>query len=104
MPKDVRFINPNRHEVQNLVDHEISADDRNDDFYPIVRTYPGEIKTLHLKNDNTDMICTNIDSRSPKAFFNVSDSFREGKNIYKTRKWQAPPTLWKQKFQKLMLT
>ena len=37
------------------------------------------------------MICTIFDSKSPKAFFNVSDSFREGKNINNRRKWQAPP-------------
>ena len=37
------------------------------------------------------MICTIFDSRSPKALFNVSDSFREGKNINNRRKWQAPP-------------
>ena len=37
------------------------------------------------------MICTIFDSKSPKALFNVSDSFREGKNINTRRKWQAPP-------------
>ena len=37
------------------------------------------------------MICTIFDSKSPKALYNVSDSFREGKNINNRRKWQAPP-------------
>ena len=37
------------------------------------------------------MICTIFDSKSPKALFNVSDSFREDKNIINRRKWQAPP-------------
>ena len=39
------------------------------------------------------MICTIFDSKSPKALFNVPDSFREGKNINTRRKWQAPPTV-----------
>ena len=37
------------------------------------------------------MACTVFDSKSPKALFNVSDSFREGKNINNRQKWQAPP-------------
>ena len=37
------------------------------------------------------MICTIFDLKSPKALFNVSDSFREGKNVNNRRKWQAPP-------------
>ena len=37
------------------------------------------------------MICTIFDSKSPKALYNVSDSFREGKNINNRRKWQAAP-------------
>ena len=37
------------------------------------------------------MICTIFDSKSPRAPFNVSDSFREGNNINNRRKWQAPP-------------
>ena len=39
------------------------------------------------------MICTIFDSKSLKALFNVSDSFREGKNINNRRRWQAPPML-----------
>ena len=39
------------------------------------------------------MICTILDSKSPKALFFVSDSFREGRNINSRRKWQAPPML-----------
>ena len=37
------------------------------------------------------MACTIFDSKSPKALFNVSDSFRDGKNINNRQKWQAPP-------------
>ena len=88
---DIRFFNPSGHEVQYLIDHNGSADDVNDNFYPIVCTHQGEAKALHLKNDGTDMICTIFDSKSPKALFNVSESFREDKNIDNRRKWQAPP-------------
>ena len=91
IPKDIRFFNQSRHEVQYLIDHNSSAEDRNDDFYPIVCTHLGETNALHLKNDGTEMICTIFDSKSPKAPFNVSDSSRESKNINKRRKWQAPP-------------
>ena len=90
-PKDIRFFNQSGHEVKYLIDHNSSADDGNDDFYPIVCTHLGETKTLHLKNDGTEMICTIFDSKSPKALFNVPDSFREGKNINSRRKWQALP-------------
>ena len=37
------------------------------------------------------MICTILDSESPNVLFNVSDSFREGKNINDRRKSQATP-------------
>ena len=90
-PKDIRFFNQSGHEVQYLIDHNSPADDGNDDFYPIVCTHLGETKALHLKNDGTEMICTIFDSKSPKALFNVSDSFREGRNINNRRKWQALP-------------
>ena len=76
--------------MQYLIDHNSSADDGND-FYPIVCTHLGETKALHLKNDGAEMICTIFDSKSPKALFNVADSFREGKNINNRRDWQAPP-------------
>ena len=91
IPKDFRFFKQSGHEVQYLIDHSSSADDGNDDFYPIVCTHLGETKALHLKNDGTDMICTIFDSKSPKALFNVSDSFREGKNINNRRKSQVAP-------------
>ena len=91
IPKDIRFFNQSGHEVQYLIDHNSPTDDGNDDFYPIVCTHLGETKALHLKNDGTEMICTIIDSKSPKALFNISDCFREGKNINNRRKWQAPP-------------
>ena len=91
IPKDIRFFNQSGHEVQYLIDHNSPADDGNDDFYPIVCTHLGETKALHPKNDGTEMICTIFDSKSPKALYNVSDSFREGKNINNRRKWQAPP-------------
>ena len=87
--KDIRFFKQSGHEVQYLIDHNSSADDGDDDFYPIVCTHLGETKALHLKNDGTEMICTIFDSKSPKALFNVSYSFREGKNINNRRKWQA---------------
>ena len=90
IPKDIRFFNQSGHEVQYLIDHNSPAADENDDFYPIVCTHLGETKALHLKNDGTEMICTIFDSKSPKALYNVSDSFREGKNINNRRKWQAP--------------
>ena len=91
IPRDIRFFNQSGHEVQYLIDHNSSADDGNDDFYPIVCTHLGETKALHLKKDGTEMICAIFDSKSPKALFNVSDSFRESKNINNRRKWQAPP-------------
>ena len=91
IPKDIRFFNQSGHEVHYLIDHDSSADDGNDDFSPIVCTYLGETKALHLRNDGTEMIWTIFDTKSPKALFNVSDSFREGKNINNRRKWQALP-------------
>ena len=91
IPKDIRFFNQSGHEVQYLIDHHSSADDGNDDLYPIVCTHLGETKALHFKNDGTEIICTIFDSKSSKALFNVSDSFREGKHINNSRKWQAPP-------------
>ena len=87
IPKDIRFFNQNGHEVDYLIDHNSSADDGNDDLYPIVCTY------LHLKTDGTQMICTIFDSKSPKPLFNVSDSVREGKNNNNRRQGQAPPML-----------
>ena len=90
---DIRFFNQSGDEVQYLIDHNSSADDGKDDFYPIVCTHLGETKALHLKNDGTEMICTIFDSRSPKALFNVSHSFREGKNINNRRRRQAPPNV-----------
>ena len=86
IPKDIRFFDQSGHEVQYLIDHNSSADVGNDDFYPIVCTHLGETKALHLKNDGIEMICTFFDSKSPKALFNVSDSFREGKNVNNRRK------------------
>ena len=91
IPKDIRFINQNGHEVHYLIDHHSSADDGNDDFYPFVLTHLVETKALHLKNGGTEMICTIFNSKSPKPLFNVSDSCPEGKNINNRRKWQAPP-------------
>ena len=93
IPKGFRFFNQSGHEVQYLIDHNSSADDGNDNFCPIVCTHLGETKAPHLKKDGTEMICTIFDSKSPKALFNVSRSFREGKNINNRRKWQAPPML-----------
>ena len=46
---------------------------------------------VNLKNDGTEMICTIFDSKSPKALFNVSDSFREEENINNRRKSRTPP-------------
>ena len=37
------------------------------------------------------MICTTFDSNLTKVLFNVSDSFREGKNFNIRRKRQSPP-------------
>ena len=91
IPKDIRFFNQSGHEVQCLNDNNSSADDGNDDFYAIVCTHLDKTKEHHLKKDGTEIICTIFDSKSPKAFFNVSDSFREGKNINKRRKRQSPP-------------
>ena len=42
VPNDIRFFNESGHEVQYLIDHNSSADDGIDDFYPIVCTYLGE--------------------------------------------------------------
>ena len=91
IPKDIRFFNQSGHEVQYLIEYNRPADGGNDNFYPIVCTHLGETKALHLKNNVTEMICTIFDSKSPKALFNDSDSFREGKNINNKQKWQAPP-------------
>ena len=93
IPKDISFFNQSGHDVQYLIDQNSSADDGNDDFYPIVCTQLGETKAFHLNNDGTEMICTIFDSKSPKPLFIVSDSFREGKNINNIRKWQAPAML-----------
>ena len=90
IPKYIRFFNQSGHEVQYLIDHNSSADDGNDDFYPIVCTHLGETKALRLKNDGTEKICTYFDSKSSKSLFNVSDSFREGKNVNNRRKWHTP--------------
>ena len=98
IPKDIRFFNQSGHEVQYLIDHNSPADGGNDDFYPIVCTHLGETKALHLKNDGTEMICTIFDSKSPKALFNDSDSFREGRNINNKRKWQIPPMVVEAEF------
>ena len=91
IPKDIRFFNQSGHEVQYLIDHKSLAEDGNDDFNPIVCTHKGKTKAFHRKNDGTEMICTFLDSKSTKVLFNVSDSFREGKNINNRRKRQAPP-------------
>ena len=91
IPKDIKFFSQSGHEVQYLIDHNSPAESANDDFYPIVCTHLGETKKLHLKNDGTDLICTVYDPNSPKALFDVSDSFREGKDINIRRKWQTPP-------------
>ena len=85
IPEDIIFFNQNGHEVQYFIDHKSSADDKNDKFHPIVWNHQCETKTPHLKNDGTDMICTNFDLKSPKALFNVSHSSREGKNINNRR-------------------
>ena len=89
--KDIRFFNQSGQEIQKPIDHNSSADDGNDNFYPIVCTYLCETKAFHLKNDGTEMIFTIFDSKTPKVLFNVSLSLREGKNINNRRKWQTPP-------------
>ena len=68
IPKDIRFFKQSGHEVQNLIDNNSSADDGNVVFYPIVCTHLGETKALHLKNDGSEMVCTNFDSKSPIVF------------------------------------
>ena len=77
IPKDIRFLNQNGHEVQYLIDHKSFADDGKDDFFPIFCTHICESRVI-------------FDSKSCKAFLNVSDFSREGKNINTGRKWQAP--------------
>ena len=98
--KDIRFFNQNGHEVHYLIDHNSSSDDGNDNFYPCIYTHLVETKALHPKNDALDMICIIFDWKSPKALFNVFDSFGEGKNSNNTRKWQDPPMVVKEKFMK----
>ena len=49
IPKDIRFFNQNGREAQYLVDHNSSADDGNDDFYPIVAHIWVKQKHLTLK-------------------------------------------------------
>ena len=89
--KDISFFDQTGLEIQNLLDHNSSADDGSDNFDPIVCTNLGETKALHLENDATEMICTSFHSKSPNVLFNVSDSFRANENNNNTRKWQAPP-------------
>ena len=98
IPKDIRFFNQNGHEVQNLIDHNTSADDENDDFYLIFCSHLGETKALHLQDDGTELICTLFESKSPKALVNVFDSFRESKNVNNRRKWQAAPMVVEAEF------
>ena len=70
IPNDIRFFNQSGHDDQYLIDHNSSAGN----FYPIVCTHLGEIKTLPLKQDSTERICKIFDSKSPKALLNVPDS------------------------------
>ena len=86
IPEDIIFFNQSGHEVQYLIDHNSSADVKNDNFHPIVWTHQCETKTLHLKNDGTDMICTMFDWKSPKALFNVCHFCREGKKNINNRR------------------
>ena len=90
-PMDIRLFNQNVHEFQSLIDHNRSADDANDIFYPIVSTHPGETKALHLKKDGNDMICTIFALKWPKVLSNVSDFFGQGKNNNNSSKSQASP-------------
>ena len=99
IPKDIKFFNESRHEVQYLIHRNSSADDWNDDFHPIVCTHLGEPKAPHLYNDDTDMICTVFDLKSPKAPLIVSDFCREGRNINNRRKFQAPTVVVEADFQ-----
>ena len=91
IPKDIKFFSQSGHEVQYLIDHNSPAESANDDFYPSICTHLGETKKLHLKIDCTDLMCTVYNPNSPKPLFDVSDSFREGKDINIRRKWQVPP-------------
>ena len=75
VPKYIIIFNQRGHEVQYLNDHNSSADNRNDDFYPINCTHAGKTKAPHNENDGTHMTYTIFDSKSTKAFFNVSGSF-----------------------------
>ena len=91
IPKEISFFNKCEHEVQYLIDHNSCADDGNDSFCCIVLKHPGETKALYLRNDGTDLICTDFDSKSPKALFNISDSLQQGKSNDNRRKCQGPP-------------
>ena len=105
IPKDLRFFNQSGNEVQSVIDHNSPADDGNDDFYPTVCTHLGETKALHPKNDGdgTEMICTNFDSKSPKALFNVSDSFQKAKTLTIDVNGKLHQCLWKQKFMRTII-
>ena len=91
IPQDTRFFNENKHEVKNLFDHKCSVEDGNVDFYTIVCTHLGETKTVHLKNDRAERICTFFDSKSPRDLLHASDFLRDGKNVNNRRKLQVPP-------------
>ena len=90
IPNDIRLFNQNAREVQYFINHNSSADDGNDNSNPIVCTHLGKTKALHLKNDGTDLISSIFDSKSSKTLFDVSDSFRESKNINHRQNRQAP--------------
>ena len=92
--KVIKFISQSGHEVQYLIDHNSTDESANDDFYPIVCTHLGETKK-HLKRRYRQIlsICTVYNSNSPKAPFNVSDSFRKGRDINIRRKRQTPPMI-----------
>ena len=91
---EIKFFNQTGHEVQNL---KISLTTaalllmQKTIFYPLVRMHLDRTKALHFKNDGLDRIWTFFDSKSPIVLSNISNSFREVKNINNRRKWQAPP-------------
>ena len=91
--KDIKFFNQSGLEVQYLSDHNNSAVLMIEltFFYLIDWTHLGKRMAVNPTNESTDMICTISDSQSPKGLFNVSDAFREGKNVNDRPKCQTPP-------------
>ena len=96
-PGDIRFFSQCRHQVQKLIDYNSSVDDRNY-FYPIVCTHLGATRVHHVKNDGTDMIWTNVDSKFAEAFWMFFILSNEATTLTVDANGKLHQSLWRQKF------